>query len=54
MPSLRQALLEERVLGSYPRDVQRLAERYDIRAVAAQVDDLYETLLSVHDRKLEL
>jgi hypothetical protein len=51
VPSLRQTLLEERGLVSYPRDGQRFAERYDIRAVAAQVNDLYETLISVHGRK---
>jgi glycosyltransferase involved in cell wall biosynthesis len=42
---LRRALLEERFLKPVPRRAQRLPERYDIRTVAAVVDDLYESLL---------
>jgi len=44
VPSLRRALLEENPLKSASRRAKRLPERYDIRTVAAAVDDLYESL----------
>jgi glycosyltransferase involved in cell wall biosynthesis len=53
VPSLGQALYEEKGLGPYLRDVPKIPERYHIRTVAAQVDNLYESLLSVHVRNSE-
>ncbi len=44
--SLHRALLEEIALEPTARHARRLPERYDIRAVAAAVDDLYESLFS--------
>lgn len=54
IPGLRQALLEEVALGPVPRRTRQLPERYDIRTVAATIDDLYESLLFVRDRSSAL
>ncbi len=52
--NLRQALLEEKALGRTPRYARKLPERYDIRSVAAAVDNLYESLLLASGRPLAL
>jgi glycosyltransferase involved in cell wall biosynthesis len=54
VPSLSRALLEERSLGPGPRRAQSFPERYGIRAVAAAVDTLYESLLFARGHQSEL
>lgn len=54
IPGLRRTLLEEVALGPAPRHVRRLPERYDIRTVAAAIDELYESLLFARTRPSKL
>lgn len=52
--NLRRALLEEAALDPASRHTRKLPKCYDIRTVAASVDDLYESLLSSRGYPLAL